>query len=76
MAPELRTVWRHEFLDEGRLVNASFIGTPGGSFVVAGADLGRDAAVLGGGCTVYLGTRLSMFANYDLMVNSTAAASK
>ncbi|NQT11356.1 MAG: autotransporter domain-containing protein, partial [Planctomycetes bacterium] len=74
VAPELRALWRHEFLDEGRLVGADFIGTPGSSFVVAGADLGRDAAVLGGGCTVYFGDQLNIFAGYDLLVNNTQVA--
>jgi len=73
LAPELRAFWRHEFLDEA-LVGASFVGAPGGSFVVAGADLGRDAAALGGGCTTYISDRLSLLASYDVHVNSTQVA--
>ena len=69
VAPELHALWRHEFLDDARLVNADFLGAPGNSFVVAGADLGRDAASLGGACTFYLAERLSLFADYDLLLS-------
>ncbi len=74
LAPELRALWRHEFLNENRLVNASFAGAPGSSFAVSGADLGRDAAILGTGCNIYLGNRISLFANYDLLMNNAQVA--
>ncbi|MEA1950871.1 MAG: autotransporter outer membrane beta-barrel domain-containing protein, partial [Planctomycetota bacterium] len=73
-APELRAFWRHEFLDEEPIVGAAFAGTPGSSFLISGAGLGRDAAVLGGGYTVYYGDRFSIFANYDLSFNNIEVA--
>ena len=70
LAPEFRALWRHEFLDENRIVSAAFAAVPTGSYAVSGLDLGRDAAVLGGGVNLYLGRRTSLFANYDLLLNA------
>jgi outer membrane autotransporter protein len=74
LAPEFRALWRHDFLDGDRPVAARFAATPGSSFVVHGADLGRDAAILGGALNVYFGDCLSMFASYDVLANDTEVA--
>ncbi len=73
-APELHALWHHEFLDEARLVSADYLGAPGNSFVVAGANAGRDTGTLGAACTFYLNDRLSLFANYDFLVGNAQLA--
>lgn len=66
--------WRHEFLHEHRTVNASFTASSDHDFRMRGAALGRDLAVLGSGYNVYLSDCVSLFADYNALVNSIQVA--
>jgi len=74
LSPELRALWRHQFLNENRPVHAALAADPSVGFVVSGADLGRDTAVLGGGGNLYFDDRIGLFANYDLVINAVEVA--
>ena len=71
---EGRALWRHEFLDEARVLDATFAGQPGGAFVVNGVNVDRDAAVLGAGLTFHLSAGWRLHANYDLLTNQNYTA--
>jgi len=74
LVPELHALWTHEFQDVDRFVNARFTSLSGGSFTVMGADLGRDAAILGAGISAYAGARFGLFVNYDMYLNGRQIA--
>ncbi|MCE9556011.1 MAG: autotransporter domain-containing protein [Planctomycetes bacterium] len=68
--PEMRAFWLHEFLEPETTVDSSFSAIGGPSFATQGLNFGRDWAVIGIGSRLELSSQLSLFANYDLMVNS------
>jgi outer membrane autotransporter protein len=68
--PELRAVWMHEFLDPDTTLTAVFAPVGGSSFATRGLNFGRDWAILGAGTHYILSDPVSLFANYDLLVNS------
>lgn len=71
---EGRVLWRHEFLDEARLVDARLASYPGSSFTVQGVSVDRDVAILGGGLTFCLRTGAEIYANYDLLISQNYTA--
>ncbi len=71
--PELRAVWMHEFLDPDTTLTAVFAPIGGSSFATRGLNFGRDWAILGAGTQYILSDHVSLFANYDLLVNSQQA---
>ena len=71
---EGRAAWRHEFLDESRVLDASFAGQTGGTFAIAGVNVDRDAAILGTGLTCHISKAFSVFANYDVVVSQDYTA--
>ena len=71
---EARALWRHEFLDEARLVDARFAKYPGDTFTVQGLNVDRDVAILGGGLTFCLRTGAEIYANYDLLISQNYTA--
>ena len=74
LAPELRALWLHEFLQPETSLNSVFGGVGGASFVTQGLNYGRDWAVLGGGLNWRLTDRLNLFAGYDLQLNAVQAS--
>ena len=74
IALEGRALWRHEFLDEARIVDAAFAGQPGGAFVINGVNVDRDAAILGGGLNFCLCSGAELYVNYDLLVSQNYTA--
>jgi len=68
--PELRAVWMHEFLQPDTTLTAVFAPIGGSSFETRGLDFGRDWAVLGAGTQYVLTSNISLFANYDVLMNS------
>ena len=42
-------MWRHEFLNDGRILDASFVGQTDTAFAAYGANVDRDAAIFGTG---------------------------
>ncbi len=70
LAPELRALWLHEFLEPETSLNSVFVGTGGTSFITRGLNYGRDWAVLGGGIKWQINPRLNVFADYDLQFNA------
>jgi uncharacterized protein with beta-barrel porin domain len=71
---EGRALWRHEFLDEGRILDATLAGQPGSGFVINGLNVDRDAAILGSGVTLYSARGARLFANYDLQISQNYTA--
>jgi len=71
---EGRALWRHEFLDEARVLDATFAGQPGSAFVIKGVNVDRDAAILGCGTAYYLTKGAKLFADYDLLVSDNYTA--
>jgi outer membrane autotransporter protein len=66
---EGRAAWRHEFLNESRVLDASFAGVPGSSFAISGVNVDRDMGIFGLGSTYHFSTRLALFAGYDAAVS-------
>jgi outer membrane autotransporter protein len=66
--------WRHEFLNNDRIFDASFVGQPGGAFAVSGLNVDRDAAIIGTGLNYALSHNCSIYANYDLLLSKDYAA--
>lgn len=71
LVPELRVRWAHEFGDLDRTVSARFddVTTGPAVFRVKGADVGRDAAVVGAGWTVVGENNMVLSLNYDATLN-------
>jgi outer membrane autotransporter protein len=61
----LRLGWSHDFADTTRPVNASFAGAPAAPFSVAGAEAGRDGAVVGVAANTALAEGTSLYFRYD-----------
>jgi fibronectin-binding autotransporter adhesin len=66
---EGRAAWRHEFLNENRILDAGFVGQTAGNFAIAGVNVARDNAILGLGLNCRLRTNLLVFANYDALTS-------
>lgn len=71
---EGRAAWRHEFLNDNRIVDATFAGQAGTAFAVAGVNVDRDAGILGLGLSSRLCTGLTIFASYDALVSENYTA--
>lgn len=74
VALEARGRWQHEFLDDTVVLDASFTGAPAASFAVQGARMARDSAILGAGVSFQLDRKLTLFADYDVRLNSDVTA--
>ena len=61
----LRLGWAHEYADMARPLTAAFAGAPAVPFTVYGAQLLRDAAVVGLGLNAQIGASTSIYARYD-----------
>lgn len=70
LRPEARAFWLHEFLEPETTVDSSFTAIGGPSFATQGLNFGRDWGVIGAGLNWSVTQQLSLFANYDLLVNS------
>ena len=66
--------WRHEFLDDGRVLDATFGGMTGSAFAVSGINVDRDAAIVGTGLNYAVSSHCSLYANYDLVFSRNYAA--
>ena len=71
LAPELRAAWMHEFLSPSSTFNAVSRRSVGE--LPPGIEFGRDGALLGGGTQYVLNQNVSLFANYDLLLNAQQA---
>jgi outer membrane autotransporter protein len=67
-------MWRHEFLNDGRVLDASFVGQTDTAFAAYGVNVDRDAAILGTGLNYALSSHCSLYANYDLVFSRNYAA--
>lgn len=63
--PEIRAAWQHEYGDTAYDLTSSFANGAGGSFTVAGPQIGRDSALLGAGVSVQFSDRCGAFVYYD-----------
>ncbi len=66
--------WRHEFLDDNRVLDATFVGMTGSAFAVSGVNVDRDAAIVGTGLNYAMSNHCSAYANYDLLFSRNYAA--
>jgi uncharacterized protein with beta-barrel porin domain len=73
MSLEGRALWRHEFLNESRVLDATFAGQSG-AFVINGVNVDRDAAILGTGLNLCLSPRARFYANYDTLTSQNYTA--
>ena len=67
-AADLHAAWQHEYLDDSRGLGASFIGTGLAPFSVQTTTPLRDAAVVGVGLNFTFHERLTLFADYELLM--------
>ena len=67
LTPELRAFWHHEFGDTDRRLDARLGGAP---LRVQGAELPRDAAILGVGWSGSVGDAVTLFFDYDALLGS------
>jgi len=65
-----RLDWAHELSTETPTIGESFAAAAGTHFVVAGADPGKDFAVIGAGLTYSASSRLSVFVRYNGAMSS------
>jgi fibronectin-binding autotransporter adhesin len=66
--------WRHEFLNDNHVIDALFAGQTGGAFAVSGANVDRDAAIIGTGLKCDLFEHSSIYANYDVLFSKDYVA--
>jgi outer membrane autotransporter protein len=71
---ESRAAWRHEFLNETSLIDASFADQTGGAFAIAGINVDRDNAILGTSLTLQIRSNFSVFAGYDVVTSQNYTA--
>ena len=71
---EGRAAWRHEFLTENRILDATFAGQGGTPMAIFGENVDRDAAILGTGLSYDLTKSLKLSANYDLLLSTNYTA--
>ena len=71
---EGRASWRHEFLSESHVFDATFAGQTGTPFAIQGADVDRDAAIFGTGLSYELTRSLKLRADYDLLLSKNYTA--
>lgn len=74
VAVEARGRWQHEFLDDTIVLDTAFIGSPATTFPVRSARIARDSAVLGLGVSASAGRNLTLFADYDVRLNTDTTA--
>ena len=64
--PEVRAAWQHEFLDDQRGIQASFVDAAlPGSFDTVTAGIGRDFGLVGAGLSASIGQQSTVTFNYD-----------
>jgi outer membrane autotransporter protein len=66
--------WRHEFLNDNRVIDTSFTSQTGNAFAVSGVNVDRDAALIGTGINYALSTHCSVYGNYDLLFSQNYTA--
>lgn len=71
---EAHALWRHEFLNETRMLDARFGQSPGSTFTVQGVNVDRDAAILGSNVTFCLSNGVELYGNYDLLISKNQTA--
>jgi outer membrane autotransporter protein len=66
--------WRHEFLNDNRVIDAAFTSQTGNAFAVSGVNIDRDAAIVGAGLNYALSSHCSIYGNYDLLFSQNYTA--
>ena len=72
LSADLKLAWGHEFSSTARLADLSFAGTAGTNFVVAGARVPGDAAVIGFGISAPIMSGGALYLHYDGEIASQA----
>jgi outer membrane autotransporter protein len=67
-AANLHAAWQHEYLDDSRSINAGFVGTGLAPFSIQTTAPLRDAAIVGLGLNFTFHNRLTLFADYELLL--------
>ncbi|MGB8353862.1 MAG: autotransporter domain-containing protein [Chthoniobacteraceae bacterium] len=65
-ATEIHAAWQHEFLDDSRAINSSFIGSGLGAFSVQTTNPQRDAVLAGVGVNITIRDTMTLFFDYDV----------
>ena len=71
---EGRAAWRHELLNDNRILDATFAGQTGTAYAIQGINVDRDAAILGTGLTYDMTKSLKFGLNYDLLFSTNYTA--
>jgi subtilase-type serine protease len=74
VTPELRAVWRHEFMGGDPVILTSSLAAGGSSFVTKGPERGTDRFGLGMGITAEITDRISGFLRFEEMICDTTQA--
>ncbi len=69
--PNVSAAWEHEYKDQGRSIDAQFASGAGNAFTVQTSEAGRDAAVMGVGCSLQWTSALSLTVDYSGEVGRT-----
>jgi len=69
LVPEFRAQWLHEYENDARDVSARFTGG-GASYTVEGNNPEANSTLLGGRLTAYLSEAISLYADYELQLQS------
>jgi len=69
ISPEIQMRWAHEFSNDDRVMEASFAGAPGASFVVHGDEPVKDSAIIGLGINTLFKENFNFYLNYDVNVS-------
>lgn len=67
-AAEFMAGWQHEYLNDSRGIDADFIGSGLGKFSVQTDSPMRDAAVIGAGVNFTFDDRVTLYAEYSLLM--------
>jgi outer membrane autotransporter protein len=71
IALEVRAAWQHEFLDDSRSFNSSFINSGLSSFSVSTSKPQRDAALVGIGIDATIADRFTVYVDYDVQAGQS-----
>jgi outer membrane autotransporter protein len=71
ITPHLEASWQHEFMDQGRGINAQFSGDGLGDFSVRTPNPSRDSALVDLGVDADINQTITVFADYDVQAGQS-----
>jgi outer membrane autotransporter protein len=64
---EARAAWRHEYLNDSRVLDATFADVSSTSFAISGVNVDRDVGIFGLGVNYRFAKTFSVYCNFDLL---------